>query len=379
MVETILYLHGFRSGPQSAKSRIMRRACAQRGVGFVAPQLPDSPAQAAQLISHLAAQGQSAELAVVGSSLGGFYATWLAEQIACKAVLLNPAVNPARDLAAYAADQASPLTRFHSSEPFVFEPRYLGELEAMTKGALANPSRYFLIAATGDELLDWREMAARYHGARQLIVQGSDHGLSDFEVHLQAVFDFIGAARATRPSVRKADSKKPQPTGARNPSTEEKFLSATRRVHEALLGLGMNCEIVQLDSAAKTALQAAQSLGVDAGQIAKSLLFRGAVSGAPVLVICAGDRQVDEQKVGTLLGEPVERANAAFVREHTGFAIGGVAPVGHPEPLRTLFDESLCRFTTVWAAGGTPFTVFAFKPLHFIKQAAVQLQDVTSE
>jgi uncharacterized protein len=374
MIKTILYLHGFRSGPQSAKSGIMRRACSERGINFIGPQLPDSPAQAAQDIARVAVQLQPSEVTVVGSSLGGFYATWLAEQIACKAVLLNPAVDPVRDLAAYVADEASPLTRFHSDESFVFRPQYLDELKAMTPGALADPSRYLLIAATGDEVLDWQEMAARYKDAQQLIVQGSNHGLSGFDQYLTDVFDFAGSAALARG--QQFAHKQPEPS---DQVASERPAGAIQRVSDALEMIGLGRDIVQLDSSARTALQAAESLRVLVGQIAKSLVFRGKHTGAPVLVICAGDRRVDEEKLGTLLGQPVERASAAFVREHTGFAIGGVAPVGHPKPLHTLFDESLCRFTTVWAAGGTPHAVFAFKPLHFIRQAAVQLQDVTSE
>ena len=110
--------------------------------------------------------------------------------------------------------------------------------------------------------------------------------------------------------------------------------------------------------AARTAQQAADALNIVVGQIAKSLIFRTAITGRAVLVIAAGDRRVDEQRIARLVGEPIERAEPAFVRDHSGFAIGGVAPVAHARPMLTFIDASLRRFETVWAAGGTPHCVF---------------------
>lgn len=194
----ILYLHGFRSSPGSFKARLMAQAMAQRGLAadWQCPQLPASPRQAVELALSLA-RGQLAELArrgtptplaltVVGSSLGGYYATWIAEQLACKAVLLNPAVEAPRDL----ATQVGEHRMYHSDAPFQFRAGYVDELTAIQVMKPTLPQRYFLVAATGDEVLDWREMRDRYAGCRQRIIEGGDHGLSDFEKWMPEVLEF---------------------------------------------------------------------------------------------------------------------------------------------------------------------------------------------
>jgi prolyl-tRNA editing enzyme YbaK/EbsC (Cys-tRNA(Pro) deacylase) len=137
---------------------------------------------------------------------------------------------------------------------------------------------------------------------------------------------------------------------------------SARRVQDALGAAGVDTHVIELPDAARTSAQAAAALRVDVGQIAKSLVFRAATSGSAVLVIAAGDRRVDEARIAALVGEPIERASPAFVRETSGFAIGGVAPVGHARPMRTFVDQSLRRFATVWAAGGTPHFVFPIEP-----------------
>lgn len=195
----ILYLHGFRSSPDSFKARLMAQALAERGLAgpehWQCPQLPASPRQALGLAMHLAQEllaraDDPRQLTVIGSSLGGYYATWLAEQLNCKAVLLNPAVEAARDL----ATQVGTHRMYHSDAPFEFRAEYVDELAAARVDVITHPERYFLVAATGDEVLDWREMQARYVGCRQRIVQGSDHGLSDFERWLPEVLDFAQGA-----------------------------------------------------------------------------------------------------------------------------------------------------------------------------------------
>ena len=130
-------------------------------------------------------------MAVVGSSLGGYYATHLAESTGCKAVLLNPAVHAARDLARAVGEQTS----WHDpADRFVFEPAYVDELRALETGPLINPANYFAVIAKGDEVLDWREMTARYAGARIKLLEGSDHALSDFSQHIDEVFSFLDLA-----------------------------------------------------------------------------------------------------------------------------------------------------------------------------------------
>lgn len=190
----ILYLHGFRSSPQSAKARMVRDVMNARGHGarLICPQLPPSPKEAMQLAQTLVADVLAvspASLAVIGSSLGGFYATALAEATGCRAVLLNPAVRPARGLAAH----VGPQTAWHSEDQFEFLPEYIDELTAIEVARITRPERYFLVAATGDEVLDWREMVAHYPGARQRVIEGSDHGLSDFAQYIDEVLAFCEA------------------------------------------------------------------------------------------------------------------------------------------------------------------------------------------
>jgi prolyl-tRNA editing enzyme YbaK/EbsC (Cys-tRNA(Pro) deacylase) len=134
--------------------------------------------------------------------------------------------------------------------------------------------------------------------------------------------------------------------------------ASAERVQRALEAAGVAAQVIELAVAARTAQQAADALNVVVGQIAKSLIFRTAATGRAVLVIAAGDRRVDEQRIARLVGEPIERAEPAFVRDHSGFAIGGVAPIAHTRPMVTFIDASLRRFSMVWAAGGTPHCVF---------------------
>jgi prolyl-tRNA editing enzyme YbaK/EbsC (Cys-tRNA(Pro) deacylase) len=133
--------------------------------------------------------------------------------------------------------------------------------------------------------------------------------------------------------------------------------SATR-VQAALHALGLDVAITEHETPARTSQEAAEVLGCAVGQIAKSLIFRGTVSGAPVLVVASGANRVDEAKIGALLGEPIGRAKPEFVREVTGYAIGGIPPVGHAQAIRTWVDQDLLAFETVYAAGGTPNALF---------------------
>jgi prolyl-tRNA editing enzyme YbaK/EbsC (Cys-tRNA(Pro) deacylase) len=133
-------------------------------------------------------------------------------------------------------------------------------------------------------------------------------------------------------------------------------------VQAALHELGLDAEVVELADSTRTAPEAAAAVGCELGAIVKSLVFRGASSGEAVLVLVSGDRRADEAALARALGEPVERADADWVRAVTGYAIGGVPPVGHPAPVRTLMDDGLERFEVVWAAAGTPRTVFPIAP-----------------
>lgn len=139
-------------------------------------------------------------------------------------------------------------------------------------------------------------------------------------------------------------------------------MSSIERVQEALRALGLGHEIVDLGLSARTAADAAAAVGCRVDQIAKSLVFRLRDSGRPLLVVTSGAHRVDEARVAALVGERLERADAAFVRAETGFAIGGVAPIGHAKPVLTLIDEHLLAFEAIWAAAGHPNTVFRLTP-----------------
>jgi len=186
----LLYLHGFRSSPQSVKARMMATVMTQQHPAVVwwCPQLPPSPRKAMELLMDGIHAWPHETMAVVGSSLGGFYATCVAEQTGCKAVLLNPAVNPARDLEKYIGEQTS---WNDPQEKFFFRPEYVDELRALTVDEPTRLERYFAIIAKGDEVLDWREMQAHYHGAQVKLLEGGDHALSDFDANIADVLSFI--------------------------------------------------------------------------------------------------------------------------------------------------------------------------------------------
>jgi prolyl-tRNA editing enzyme YbaK/EbsC (Cys-tRNA(Pro) deacylase) len=137
---------------------------------------------------------------------------------------------------------------------------------------------------------------------------------------------------------------------------------AVERVRAALAASGMEAAIVALPDAARTARAAAEAIGCEVAQIANSLVFRGERTGAALLVMTSGANRVDTARVAAIVGEPIGKADATFVRAATGFAIGGVAPVGHASPVRTLIDRDLFRHAEIWAAGGHPHTVFRLTP-----------------
>ncbi|MES2757588.1 MAG: YqiA/YcfP family alpha/beta fold hydrolase [Pseudomonadota bacterium] len=184
----ILYLHGFRSSPASFKARVVARKMEELGRAgeLVCPQLPASPKEAMALALSLVDGVPADQLAIVGSSLGGYYATWLAERLGCRAVLLNPAIVPLKDL-----DQhVGVTTAWHSDQPFEFKREYIDELRALKVDRITRPERYFLIAATGDEVLDYRDMVAHYAGARQHVIQGSGHAIPEFADYVDDVLAF---------------------------------------------------------------------------------------------------------------------------------------------------------------------------------------------
>ncbi len=192
----LVYLHGFRSSPNSSKAKLTGAAVQAKiedgaALQWFCPQLSPSPQGAINLVLNHLQNAKPANVAIIGSSLGGFYANWLAEYLGCKAVVLNPAVYAARELAPYVGQ----LTQYDSNEPFDFKAEYIDELKALQITQITMPERYFLMAAKGDELLDWHEMVDFYASAPQLVLDGSDHGLSEYSLYLPQVLDFVCAGR----------------------------------------------------------------------------------------------------------------------------------------------------------------------------------------
>ena len=189
----LLYLHGFRSSPGSAKASRMAQwvAKARPELVFVCPQLPPSPAAAMALIEQLTLDWPATGTALMGSSLGGFYATALAERSRfrlSRVVLLNPAVDPARDLSHHIGAHSC---WQDPTQHFYFQPEFVAELRALAPGELSRPERYLAVIAKGDEVLDWQEMQARYAHCQLKLLEGSDHGLSDFDDYLSELTDFL--------------------------------------------------------------------------------------------------------------------------------------------------------------------------------------------
>lgn len=193
----LLYLHGFRSSPQSMKAqKVAARMHMQHPeVVWWCPQLPPSPRHAMDLVVRGIETWPRDTMAVVGSSLGGFYARWVALHTGCRSVLLNPAPFPARDLAKHIGEQ----TAWHDpQERFFFEPGFVGELQALQDDIArlaasrpATPERQFAIVSKGDEVLDWREMVAFCEGGTTRLLEGSDHAISEFDAHIDDLFRFL--------------------------------------------------------------------------------------------------------------------------------------------------------------------------------------------
>jgi prolyl-tRNA editing enzyme YbaK/EbsC (Cys-tRNA(Pro) deacylase) len=156
----------------------------------------------------------------------------------------------------------------------------------------------------------------------------------------------------------------------------QKLSSSARKVQKALEELDMQLEVIELPGSTRTAVEAAQAIGCQVGQIVKSLIFKGKRSKQPVLVLASGPNRVSEKKIEALIGEPLGKANADFVRQHTGFAIGGVPPLGHSEKLRTYIDQDLLQHTTIWAAAGTPHAVFQLKSQDLVNVTGGEVIDI---
>lgn len=153
--------------------------------------------------------------------------------------------------------------------------------------------------------------------------------------------------------------------------------ASAQRVQAALEQSGLTLEVVELPASTRTAVDAARAIGCQVGQIAKSLVFRTR-SARPILVIASGSNRVDVEAVGALIGESIGMADADFVRQHTGFAIGGVPPLGHDKPLKTYVDQDLLGYEVIWAAAGTPHAVFRLTPSDLVKMTGGQVAAVAA-
>jgi predicted esterase YcpF (UPF0227 family) len=192
----IAYLHGFNSGPASIKGQQLGNAIAALpGAArpeYFLPQLSHRPTEAMRTACRWAEAGNRDDLTFVGSSLGGFYATHLAQKYGAKAVLINPAVHPDRDLAAYLGEQRNPYT----GEVYELTAGHFAELSAFKIARIARPQRYLLLVQTGDEVLDYRVAVAFYAGAWQFVQGGGDHAFHDFAMQIPVILRFAGVDAA---------------------------------------------------------------------------------------------------------------------------------------------------------------------------------------
>jgi uncharacterized protein len=186
----LLYIHGFNSSPASFKANVLKDSFARAGRSseFLCPALPDRPVQAMALLEAMLPQHTLDTVTLVGSSLGGFYATYLTEKYGTRCVLLNPAIYPHDGL----RDYLGPQKNLYTGEEYRLTEQHLDEMRALFVPQLTRLDRYLLITATGDEVIDYREGVSRYAGAEQIVIQGSDHGMSDFADHLDKLIAFAG-------------------------------------------------------------------------------------------------------------------------------------------------------------------------------------------
>ncbi|HEU4645362.1 MAG TPA: YqiA/YcfP family alpha/beta fold hydrolase [Burkholderiales bacterium] len=185
----IVYLHGFNSSPHSHKAQVLSAYMAERGLAaqYACPALPPLAGDAVAVVEALMARHPGGRLCLLGSSLGGFYATHLAEKHGARAVLLNPAVDPQVGLRAYLGEQKN----LHTGEPYLLTEAHLRDWGKLVAPRIT-PSRYLLIVETGDEVLDYRKAVERYRGAEQIVIEGGDHSLQSYLQHLPRILEFAG-------------------------------------------------------------------------------------------------------------------------------------------------------------------------------------------
>jgi len=187
----LIYLHGFNSSPASHKARVLHAYMEQRGLldQLVIPEIPPVPAEAMSMLVALYEENKkSADIAVAGSSLGGFYSTCLAERFGCKAVLINPAVRPHLLLAKYLGEN----TNYYTDEHWMLDKSHIEQFHQMDIETITRPERYFLMLQKGDETLDYGQALDKYRGCRVMLEEGGDHSFAGFENHISEILNFCG-------------------------------------------------------------------------------------------------------------------------------------------------------------------------------------------
>ncbi len=189
----LIYLHGFNSSPGSHKAQLLKRYMEKRRLGdqYYCPALPTLGARAIAAVESEIERHPRESITLVGSSLGGFYASYLAEHHDLRAVLLNPAVHPHEDLRPYLGVQRN----LHTQRQYQLTEEHLRQWEKLYLPGV-HPQRYLLLLETGDEVLDYRLAVEKYKGARQIVIEGGDHSLQSFPEHIPLILDFAGLARA---------------------------------------------------------------------------------------------------------------------------------------------------------------------------------------
>lgn len=195
----LIYLHGFNSSPDSFKANLLKHHLETLGRSdeFLCPKLPWQFSRAAVLIDSALLRSKTSSVALVGSSLGGFYATYFAEKYGLPAVLINPAVYPYVSLGNYLGSQAN----LYTGETYVLRAEHMEELKALEVKRITRPERYLLLTRTGDEVLDYREAVEKFSDCSQLVIEGGNHAFHDFAHYVQRVVDFADA-QGVRPHIQ---------------------------------------------------------------------------------------------------------------------------------------------------------------------------------
>ncbi len=184
----LIYLHGFNSSPASHKAILLRDYMAARDAAnqFVCPALPHWPKDAVEQVEKIIRQHEGENITLIGSSLGGFYAVYLAEKYNLKAVLINPAVKPSTSLEAYVGPQKN----IYTGEKYTFTQEHIRQLRDLNRREISHPERYLLLTQTGDEVLDYRDAVQKMLGAQQIVIEGGDHGFQNFSSYLDTILSF---------------------------------------------------------------------------------------------------------------------------------------------------------------------------------------------